>query len=204
MNLKPHSINQNNNFIAGWYIDKNLCDNLINFFEKDNTKTDGKTYGGGSSTPKIDKKVKDSTDLDIAQYNQIPLIQNYLNNLGLVIEHYKNKYVFSNENVLTWKISQSYNIQRYYPNQGFHKWHCERGNLHNGNRHLVFMTYLNDVTDGGETEWYYQKIKVKPKKGLTVIWGTDWTFTHRGIPSPTQTKYIITGWYSFIKPENEG
>ena len=60
------------------------------------------------------------------------------------------------------------------------------------------MTYLNDVTEGGETEWYYQKLKIKPKKGLTVIWPADWTYQHRGIPSKTHHKYIITGWFSFI------
>ena len=31
------------------------------------------------------------------------------------------------------------------------------------------MTYLNDIKDGGETEFYYQKLKVKPEKGLTLI-----------------------------------
>jgi len=199
MILKPHSINQNNNFISGWYIDKNLCDNLIDFFENDNTKSAGKTYGGPNNSPKIDKTVKDSTDLDISQYNQTPLIQNYLNNLGLVIEHYKKQYTFSDTNTSIWRISPTYNIQRYYPNQGFYQWHCERGNIKNHNRHLVFMTYLNDVTDGGETEWYYQKIKVKPEKGLTIIWPTDWTFTHRGLVSKTQTKYIATGWYNFYE-----
>jgi tryptophan synthase alpha subunit len=66
-------------------------------------------------------------------------------------------------------------------------------------RHLVFMTYLNDITDQGETEFYYQQLKVKPEKGLTLMWGVDWTFTHRGIVSPTQEKYITTGWLSFIK-----
>ena len=60
------------------------------------------------------------------------------------------------------------------------------------------MTYLNDVVDGGETEWYYQNIKIKPVKGLTVIWPTDWTYTHRGLTSPTQTKYIATGWFNFL------
>ena len=45
------------------------------------------------------------------------------------------------------------------------------------------MTYLNDVSDGGETEFYYQKLKVKPETGLTLIWGSDWTFTHKGITS---------------------
>jgi len=59
------------------------------------------------------------------------------------------------------------------------------------------MTYLNDIKEGGETEFYYQKLKIKPETGLTLIWGTDWTTTHRGIPSKTETKYIATGWYSF-------
>ena len=61
------------------------------------------------------------------------------------------------------------------------------------------MTYLNDVSDGGETEFYYQKLKVKPETGLTLIWGSDWTFMHRGITSKTQTKYIATGWLDYIK-----
>ena len=49
-----------------------------------------------------------------------------------------------------------------------------------------------------QTEWYYQKKKIQPKKGLSVIWPPDFTHTHRGIPSPTQEKYIVTGWWNFI------
>ena len=63
------------------------------------------------------------------------------------------------------------------------------------------MTYLNDIEDGGETEFLYQKIKVKPRKGLTLIWPVDWTHTHRGIVSPSQEKTIITGWYEFFEEE---
>ena len=59
------------------------------------------------------------------------------------------------------------------------------------------MTYLNDVDDGGETEFLYQDVKTKAVKGKTVIFPVEWTHTHRGIPSPTQDKYIITGWFSF-------
>ena len=64
------------------------------------------------------------------------------------------------------------------------------------------MTYLNDVTDQGETEWLHQNLKIKPKKGLTIFWPTDWTFVHRGITSPSQEKYIATGWYNYIEPNN--
>ena len=35
------------------------------------------------------------------------------------------------------------------------------------------------------------------EKGLTVIWPSEWTFTHRGIKAVKEDKYIITGWYVF-------
>jgi hypothetical protein len=91
-----------------------------------------------------------------------------------------------------------------YPTQGFHSWHTERSNarMPNVTRHLVFMTYLNDISDEGETEWKHQGLKVKPEKGLTVIWPADWTYTHRGISSKTETKYITTGWYNYVEMDN--
>jgi hypothetical protein len=59
------------------------------------------------------------------------------------------------------------------------------------------MTYLNDVTDSGETEFLHQQLKIKPEKGLTLIWPADWMFTHRGVASLTQEKYIATGWFNY-------
>jgi hypothetical protein len=59
------------------------------------------------------------------------------------------------------------------------------------------MTYLNDVFEGGETEFYYQNIKVNARKGLTLVWPADWTHTHRGLVSNTQEKYIVTGWLNY-------
>ena len=58
------------------------------------------------------------------------------------------------------------------------------------------MTYLNDVGKSG-TEFLYQNIKVPAKKGLTLIWPTDWTHTHRGIISKNKEKTIVTGWFNF-------
>ena len=36
------------------------------------------------------------------------------------------------------------------------------------------MTYLNDVPDGG-THFKYQELTAPAKKGLTLIWPTDFT-----------------------------
>ncbi len=77
---------------------------------------------------------------------------------------------------------------------GFKKWHSERSNFQNQSRQLVFMTYLNSLSEGGETEFFYQKVKIKPTKGLTLLWPSDFTHTHRGVPATNDTKIIATGW----------
>jgi hypothetical protein len=192
--MKEHNINKKNNFILGYYFsDKKLCNNLINLFEKSNNKSEGRM-----GPCKIDKTKKDSIDLTFDINSQEPLIQKYLKKLSLVLEQYKKKYRYADNPQDSWNLEKNFNIQRYLPNQGFHSYHTERAGVASSLRHLVFMTYLNDVKDNGETEWFYQNLKIKPETGLTVIWPTDWTFTHRGIPSKTETKYIVTGWYSYI------
>ena len=45
-------------------------------------------------------------------------------------------------------------------------------------------------------QFLYQHHFEEPKEGKLVIWPSDWTHLHRGIPSLTQTKYILTGWFT--------
>lgn len=193
--MVEHEINHLNSFVGGWYMDDtSICDKLIEYHKQSNLKREG-TVG-----LKVNKKVKDSTDVAI-EYSD--LYYEYTDkNLQPIVDLYKKKYIFS-DLVGNWGIKEWVNIQHYASGgQAFKVWHNERSSTLNSNRHLVFMTYLNDITDGGETEFYYQKIKVKPEKGLTLIWPSDWPFTHRGIPSPTQDKYIVTGWFSFLETFN--
>ena len=65
-------------------------------------------------------------------------------------------------------------------------------------RILIFMTYLNTVKDGG-TFFKYQKLKIPAKKGLTLIWPSDWTHTHKGEISKTKEKFIVTGAFGFLE-----
>ena len=184
-------------FIGAWYI-RNLaiCDELIQYFKHSKDTEPGQIGHDRKVVPEI----KDSIDLitdgrDLAQ----PVFKKYLYALNEVTRKYTEKYEGAGA-VNTWGISESINIQYYPPGAGYKAWHTERiGKLVPSTyRHLVFMTYLNDVFDEGGTEFYYQKIKTEPRKGLTLIWPVDWTHIHRGIVSPTQEKYIITGWFSFV------
>ena len=61
-------------------------------------------------------------------------------------------------------------------------------------RVLVCMFYLNDVKEGGETEFYFQKLKVKPTKGSLVIFPTYFTHLHKGHIPISNDKYICNLW----------
>ena len=98
-------------------------------------------------------------------------------------------------------IHEPVNIQHYLPGGGFKIWHFESSSPFTMPRKLVFMTYLNDVPNGG-TEFKYQGIKSPAKKGLTIIWPSDWMHTHRGIIDEENEKYIITGWYNLNIDKN--
>tara|TARA_Y100001937_G_scaffold110313_1_gene155775 strand:- start:250 stop:870 length:621 start_codon:yes stop_codon:yes gene_type:complete len=99
------------------------------------------------------------------------------------------------------EIHFTFNMQRFLPGEGYHKFHCERASFDTRDRVGVWMTYLNDVHDRGWTEFFYQQHYETPKVGKLVCWPSDWTHTHRGIVSPTETKYILTGWFTFIDPK---
>ena len=195
--MKPHVINDKLLGVAGWYTDKNLSDRLIDLFEKNIDNT----HQGMLGEMEIDKNKKDSIDLDFILYmKKYPEFNEYLDTLRLSMEEYKKLYPMCSNDHGIWGVTENFNMQKYNPGGGFKLWHAERqGGGPSLLRHLVFMTYLNDVTDQGETEWLYQNLKIKPEKGLTVIWSADWTFTHKGHTTIDEDKYIITGWFDFKK-----
>lgn len=88
-------------------------------------------------------------------------------------------------------------LQKTLTGGGYHKWHCEQDSRQHSNRVLAFMLYLNTVEEGGETEFLYQKRRVKAEAGRLVIWPSSFTHTHRGNPPLSDSKYIITGWVEF-------
>jgi len=195
--LIEHEINSFDNFILGWYDDNNkICDRLIQYYKDSKCKCAGTVYGADNEII-VNKSIKDCFQCSLEPNNNI--YDEYVYDfLQKKTDLYIKKYLFCDLNN-PWTIVDAINIQHYPTGGGFHQWHNERGStaFPLTTRHLVFMTYLNDVYDGGETEFYYQKIKIKPKKGLTLIWPVDWPFTHRGIPAATEEKFIVTGWYNY-------
>lgn len=183
-------------FLLWDYIDDlSLCDRIIDHFNKTENKVPG-VSGRAGQKKTVDTNYKNSTD-SLLNHN-IDLLKEYTSELQLITEKYVKKFKYC-DHVDPWGLVYPINIQHYAPGQGYTQWHMERVGMFEpcNSRHLVFMTYLNDVHDDGQTEWFYQKMKLTPRRGLTAIWPADWTYTHKGIVSKTQHKYIVTGWFNF-------
>ena len=59
-------------------------------------------------------------------------------------------------------------------------------------RYLVFLWYLNDVAQGGETEFCDLGIKITPRTGRLLVFPPYWMFQHAGRPAQSHDKYIVS------------
>ena len=178
--------------------DKTICDDLIDFFKLNQKNTiPGLTYNSINGK-RVDPTVKDSMDLPLYLDTPEPALQRYLNELQKIAERYYKIYPSVNE-YASWGMTEGFNIQYYKPGGGYKQWHTENTCRGSCTRHLVWMTYLNDVWIGGGTQFKHPRRTIWARKGKTVIWPADWTYTHRGQVAPFEEKYIVTGWYNWLQ-----
>jgi len=171
------------------------CDQVINFYEeqnKFNNTFDRMFFENQNIDSKQDKQYFGSyKEIDVWIDNFKPLIfnfdialQNYLKMTGGLSAFQVERLHYT-----------SMKIQKTLPGQGYHTWHIEKTHgLTYNHRALVWSIYLNDVEEGGETEFLHFSKRVKPKKGRIVIWPADFPYLHRGNPPLSGEKYILTSW----------
>ena len=116
-----------------------------------------------------------------------------------ILEKYK-KDVKIHEKALPEKSSwEELRIKRYKAGIGNFLDHVDAGDSVSARRFLVFFVYLNDVVEGGETEFLHQSIRVKPKVGTLAIWPAGFTHKHRGNPPLEGQKTYLTGWFDLVE-----
>ena len=142
--------------------------------------------------PNSKEHIKDEIFFDSIQ----PHVKNFLEVAWVSYAQYANKYGILNE-MASHRFYDSIKIQKTKPTEGYHVWYCEHDGRLFGSRLLLVMCYLNDVKEGGETEFLYQSRRIKPKQGTIVICPSSFTHTHRGNPPLTGDKYMINGWIEF-------
>tara|TARA_X000000368_G_scaffold291086_1_gene231393 strand:- start:31 stop:648 length:618 start_codon:yes stop_codon:yes gene_type:complete len=175
------------------------CDAVIDFFETNEQRQEVGTIGSDSI---VDPKRKVDTELYVFLNELVEnkILEPVASALRNAWEEYCQTYPFLNKGLASWRISHVFKIQKYNPNEAYFEEHCENGGVIDGTmerRLIALMVYLNTVTDGGQTRFPTQNISFSPKVGDILMWPAYWTHPHHGIASPTQKKYIVTGWYVF-------
>lgn len=200
--MKRININSSQtHFIGCWDLENNkLCQDMIEFFKKNkNLQEQGVTSGG------LNLKKKSRIDITI-QPNDLKnpkfgIFKKYMNEVHGCYLDYLNQWPFLKSIVKDIDIGL-FNIGEYSPGDHFAHLHSERVSLNTLHRLFAWMTYLNDVEDGGETSFSHYGIKIKPAIGKTLIWPAEWTHAHTGEILNSGIKYIATGWLHFPVPKD--
>ena len=193
MNEKTVNIS---NFIGVYdnYITKEECNKAIQLFEdqnKFNNTINRIGFERASILHKQDQQFFASTNtMDVWWETLKPIIVNF----DIAWNHYIQNTGAEDSYGVPFHYT-TLKIQKTLPTEGYHLWHVEHGKGWDQEpRAFVFSIYLNDVEEGGETEFLHFSKRVKPKKGRIVIWPAAFPYVHRGNSPLAGEKYIITSW----------
>lgn len=168
------------------------CNKVIDLFENNiQYSYDRKFQNPSLKSIDIEDLSVNFTEVNFENFNKF--VEYFISNIYPL---YVNKY-----SVLNTFVSQHIKygkIQKTLPSQGYHIWHCETGTLSSMNRLAAYTVYLNDVKEGGETEFLYQSLRIPATQGTVCIFPSGYTHMHRGNPPLSGVKYILTGWIELV------
>lgn len=178
-------------FIQGFWLDERLIDNLVNSLDYPNNN--------------LWEELKPPNNYDTRDFfNMGQESDRYylMDSIYRCMKLYSKQYPLSKHKFEGLEMFPKLNVQIYKPGKYYDVLHYESVHMIKNMymfRAFVYMTYLNSLDDG-HTEFFYQKLNIKPQKGLTLIWPADWTHTHIGSPSKDYKK-LITGWFLLFPQE---
>ena len=177
------------------------CQHLINEFERLVNSGAGANRQRGEGAP---KHKKDDMQLglnfgvhSVANFQEKSTTKLFFDGLQQCYDAYTEQFSVLKDGKIT---GTAMKMQRTDPGGGYHVWHGEQGNGDHADRVLVYMLYLNDLgeQDGGETEFLYQRLRLRPQANTMILWPAPFTHAHRGnTVLGEKSKYIVTGWFYY-------
>ena len=158
----------------------------------------GRTAGGVNTTYKksTDIRLVDETLTTVTDDELRTILENFVDSLQQAINICYSEYRRNMRSL--WHLSGMYDsgfqVQRYSKINDYYREHVDSfpwgGEL--SLRALSVVVYLNDIEQGGETDFPLQGIKVKPKCGRICIFPSNFTHPHSGNPSLSSDKWIVS------------
>jgi hypothetical protein len=182
-----------------------LCNDIIDIFETNETKSNPAGTLGGVQPNILNAKSISCYSIDAIDHPDWPRIQKSIEKITInkVTQYQKklvnlldisgNSFAFFDE--ITWK---GFSVNKYSAvEKGHYTYHTDRHTILDSDeeRVITFLYYLQDVETGGETCFPGQGLKVKPEAGKLVFFPSTWTYPHCSLPTVSNDKYIIVGWF---------
>jgi prolyl 4-hydroxylase len=167
------------------------CDHLCSMIEKNHTRS---TVSGTGYTQSVvsDFRTSSTSTLNYGDPTVDAIDQRIADELGVPRENGES---FQGQ---LYEVGQQFKHHHDYFSGDSYNNHC----LYSGQRTYTCMIYLNDVEEGGETDFLEIGKTFAPKKRMAVIWknsngtGTENPASiHAGLPVTKGKKMIITKWY---------
>tara|TARA_E500000331_G_scaffold3457_1_gene3468 strand:+ start:290 stop:907 length:618 start_codon:yes stop_codon:yes gene_type:complete len=76
--------------------------------------------------------------------------------------------------------------------------HVDVGDYNSARRFLVCFLYLNDVEDGGTTDFPKINCAITPKCARILVFPPNWMYRHAGRPVTKGTKYILGSYLHYL------
>jgi hypothetical protein len=90
-------------------------------------------------------------------------------------------------------------LERIEPGQGFGM-HIDASVAGTHDRMVAVLMYLKDVEQGGETQFPFQSIQIRPRAGMMLLFPPYWTHPHQGVSPVSGLKYNLT---SYVVVDND-
>jgi len=184
-------------YVQDQVLDQDFCNHVIEKFEHDTNRYQGVVSDCNGLNQRVDLTYKNSQDLSIT------ILEDWKKEDDVFCQsfrtHFQNYFTeMSTIGDTSFTIDRYHDlgfiIRKYENDQGYYNWHNDfQLSPTQGIRLLTFIWYLNDVNNGGETE-FCDGTLIKPCAGRLLIFPTSWYFVHRGKKPLTGSKYIATAW----------
>ena len=187
MGINTFQMNKLEDWIAIYdnAIPDEFCDECITLFEDSNTrKSEHTAYW---------RRCSEFSQIDSSNlWNQLrSLIKN-------TYDKYRNEHncgVLNSANMIEAPNVYRYDVDADKPN--IFNTHSDNWNFPTATRQLSVIIYLNDVAEGGETNFVDLNIQVAPKKGRILLFPSFFNYMHKGEAPVSNSKYIIVSWIHF-------
>ena len=123
------------------------------------------------------------------------LHEEVLGAMNKTIERYDENLSGMISRLTPWVFNQV-DIIKYNKGTGIYRTHVDDDGRKEIDRIFSTVLYLNDVVDGGETQFPLQDRVVEPRRGRMVVFPSNYAFPHKACVPESNDKYVLVAWGS--------